>query len=207
MRVRTSCPMSTLRLESERPKSQREQRHRTLPEASVSRELRRALFSAVPVQRLVVAALGLPLVDLLLRDALAADVQARHVVGRVDGEEQEEGEQVDADQDRAARSRQRRIEVVQSSQVALHCHGERRRRRAAPWPARARASCATPAQPAAARRAAAATAATRSAGSMRPACARARPGRRGSTAPCRGSGCSACRCAPTAGTPARPHGK
>jgi hypothetical protein len=100
MRVLTSWPMSTAWRASERPKSsansETERSHRMVL-VSFARPPPR-----VPVQRLVVAALGLPLLDLLLRDALAADVQPRHVVGRVDGEEQEEGEEVDADQDQQA---------------------------------------------------------------------------------------------------------
>jgi hypothetical protein len=51
-------------------------------------------------QRLVVAALGLPALDRFRRHALDAELHARHVVGRVDDEEQREGDQVHPDQDR-----------------------------------------------------------------------------------------------------------
>ena len=71
-----------------------EERDRTFPEDGL-RQVLAAGAGIVPVQRLVVAALGLPLDDLLLADALAADVQPRHVVRRVDGEEKKEGRQVD----------------------------------------------------------------------------------------------------------------
>jgi hypothetical protein len=54
----------------------------------------------IPHQRLVVAALGLPLLDRLRRHALDAELHARHVVRRVHHEEQGEGEQIHADQDR-----------------------------------------------------------------------------------------------------------
>jgi hypothetical protein len=54
----------------------------------------------VPHQRLVVAALGLPLLDRFGRHPLGAQLHARHVVRRIDDEEQQEGDQVDPDQDR-----------------------------------------------------------------------------------------------------------
>ena len=80
---------------------EREELRRALDEDRV-RQLPRALLLAVPEQRLVVAALHLPLLDRVLRDALAADVHPRHVVRRVHREEQQEREQVDADQDQHA---------------------------------------------------------------------------------------------------------
>ena len=80
---------------------EREQLRRALDEDRV-RQLPRALRLAVPEQRLVVAALDLPLLDRVLRDALAADVHPRHVVRRVHREEQQEREEVDADQDQHA---------------------------------------------------------------------------------------------------------
>ena len=101
MRVATSWPMSPALSPSARPKSSANS-DTERSQKIVSVNFSAALLLGVQVQRLVVAALGLPLVDHLLRDALAADVQARHVVGRVDGEEQEEGRQVDAEQDQHA---------------------------------------------------------------------------------------------------------
>ena len=54
----------------------------------------------IPDQRLVVAALHLPFLDRFRRHALDAELHARHVVRRIDHEEQAEGEQIDADQER-----------------------------------------------------------------------------------------------------------
>jgi molybdopterin-guanine dinucleotide biosynthesis protein A len=56
----------------------------------------------IPVERLVIAAFDLPFLDLFLGDTLAANVQTGHVVGRIDREEQEEGEQVHPDQHQQA---------------------------------------------------------------------------------------------------------
>src|SRR5690606_29718611 len=43
--------------------------------------------------------LGLPALDGLLADALPADGQARHVIGRIDRKEQDERKEIDAQQD------------------------------------------------------------------------------------------------------------
>ncbi|KAG1249107.1 hypothetical protein G6F65_019257 [Rhizopus arrhizus] len=56
----------------------------------------------VEEERLVVAALDLPFFHRVLAGALSADGQARHVVRRVDREEQDEGEEVHADQNQHA---------------------------------------------------------------------------------------------------------
>src|SRR5690606_16917737 len=53
-------------------------------------------------QGLVVAALGFPFFDGLWADPLASDGHPRHVVGRIDREEQHEGQQVYADQNKDA---------------------------------------------------------------------------------------------------------
>ncbi len=101
MRVATSWPMSpALSRVGAAEVSVNSETERSQKIVSVNRSL--PLRCSLTVQRLVVAALGLPLLDHLLRHALAADVQPRHVVGRVDREEQEEGRQVDAEQDQRA---------------------------------------------------------------------------------------------------------
>src|SRR5699024_3310168 len=50
-------------------------------------------------QGFVVAPIDFPLLDGLLADALAANGQTRHVVRRVDGKEENKGQDVDAQQD------------------------------------------------------------------------------------------------------------
>jgi hypothetical protein len=93
MRCRMSAPML-------RPAEvEREQAHRLVEEYGL-RDARGPLRVGVVQQWLVVAALGFPLLDRLRGDTLHAQMHARHVVGRVDHEEQEEGDQVDADQNR-----------------------------------------------------------------------------------------------------------
>ena len=119
------------------------------------RQLPRPLLLAVPEQRLVVAALHLPFLDRVLRDALAADVHPRHVVRRVHREEQQEREQVDADQDqhavadtaddvvdhgaapsaasvRAAVSRSRRRQKYHAGTMAMPTSGKREQRNRPP---------------------------------------------------------------------------
>ncbi|MCY1367637.1 hypothetical protein D9M69_545810 [compost metagenome] len=78
-----------------------QQRHGTLIEHRVGQP-GGALRLAIEEQRLVVAALGLPFFHRFLADALAADRQPRHVIGRVHREEQDEGEEVHAEQDQHA---------------------------------------------------------------------------------------------------------
>src|SRR3989344_1417696 len=63
-------------------------------------EFFRAGLAAVVQQGLVVAMIFLPLDDGLGCDALAAQMNARHVIRAVDEKEQREGEQVHPDQDR-----------------------------------------------------------------------------------------------------------
>jgi hypothetical protein len=55
-------------------------------------ELAHAGGAVVEQQRLVVAALRLPVLDRLGGHALGAELHARHVVRRVDDEEQQEGQ-------------------------------------------------------------------------------------------------------------------
>ena len=97
MRVRISCPM--LRPSSALPKSNANSRADFSKKiVSVNRAAPAAV--AVPQERPVVAALGLPLLDRVGRHALRAELHPRHVVGRVDDEEQAESDQVHPDQDR-----------------------------------------------------------------------------------------------------------
>jgi hypothetical protein len=64
------------------------------------REFRGARGFLIPQEILVVAPLLLPLVDRFRRNALRAQVHARHVLGRVDDEEEDERDQVHPDKDR-----------------------------------------------------------------------------------------------------------
>ena len=77
---------------------QREHAHRLVEQDGVGR-LRHTRRGGIPHQRLVIAALGLPLLDRLRRHPLRTQLHARDVVRRIDDEEQQEGDQVHPDQD------------------------------------------------------------------------------------------------------------
>ena len=77
---------------------QREQLERFLHEQGI-RRLRRPRRRFIEKQGLVIAMLALPAGDGVRRDVLGAEVNARHVVRRVDHEEQREGDEVDPQQD------------------------------------------------------------------------------------------------------------
>jgi hypothetical protein len=68
--------------------------------AEVEDEQLHRLFVEDRRHRLVVTVVGFPLLDGLRRNALRAELHARHVVGRIDDEEQQERNEVDPDQDR-----------------------------------------------------------------------------------------------------------
>jgi hypothetical protein len=65
-------------------------------------------------QRLVVAALDLPFLDRLRRHPLDAQLHARHVVRRIDHEEQRKGDEIHPDQDG------QRVEKA-ANDVSKHC--------------------------------------------------------------------------------------
>ena len=78
---------------------EQEQLYRVAEKDSV-RCLLSATLLHVPQQRLVIASLRLPLFDSLGGDVALTEMEARHVLWRVDDEEQDEGNDVDAYEDR-----------------------------------------------------------------------------------------------------------
>src|SRR5690606_10367332 len=76
---------------------QHQQWHRALEEYGFGQALR-ARGCLIEEKGLVVASIGLPLLDCLWAYPLPAYRHARHVVGRVDGEKKNEGQEVDTDQ-------------------------------------------------------------------------------------------------------------
>ena len=57
---------------------------------------------SLPEQRFVVTVFFFPVLDRFGRHTLAADIEARHIIRRVDRKEQHKGEQIDADQNQEA---------------------------------------------------------------------------------------------------------
>ena len=65
-------------------------------------KLIRAFGLLIPKQRLIVAVLFFPVLDRFSGHAFAADIEASHIVRRVDRKEQHKGQKIDADQDQDA---------------------------------------------------------------------------------------------------------
>ena len=65
-------------------------------------QLIRAFGLLIPKQRLVVTVFFFPVLDCFGRHTFAADIEARHIIRRVDRKEQHESQEIDADQNQEA---------------------------------------------------------------------------------------------------------